>query len=191
MSYNMPTVLCSEFQSHSIKIEDICLREGGNDTCNPLGLALRASQKPFQHRNSTNHENFSVEKREVFEKGTAFSVIYRDLSRVKYSILWKQGKASRDKQAFLQGRGRSPRRKISFFQGRENFERNKAFHPRKGKWSRRTKSFVQGTGNLWEVWSLSSKEREVSERGKIVNIYQCIVIAIFPAHVCLLPPRED
>ena len=27
MSYNMPKMLCSEFQSHSIKIEDIC-RDG-------------------------------------------------------------------------------------------------------------------------------------------------------------------
>ena len=27
MSYNMPKVLCSDFQSHSIIIEDICLRE--------------------------------------------------------------------------------------------------------------------------------------------------------------------
>ena len=28
ISYNMPKVLCSKFQSRSIKIEDICLREG-------------------------------------------------------------------------------------------------------------------------------------------------------------------
>ena len=113
------------------------------------------------------------------------SVIFRDLSRVKYSILWKQGKTPRDKQAFLQGERKSPRRKISFLQRRENFERNKAFLPKNGKCPRRTKPFVQGTRLLREVWSLSSKEREVSERGKIADIYQCIVIAIFPAHVCL------
>ena len=45
----MPKLLSSKFQSRSIKIEDICLREGqsnrGKDACNLLGLALQASQK--------------------------------------------------------------------------------------------------------------------------------------------------
>ena len=43
MSYNMPKVLCSKFQSHKIQIEDICLREGqrnrGKDTRKLLSLA--------------------------------------------------------------------------------------------------------------------------------------------------------
>ena len=50
MSYNMLKVSSSEFQSQSIKIRIYASgrdrrTEGGIDTCNPLGLALRTSQK--------------------------------------------------------------------------------------------------------------------------------------------------